>query len=203
MDRPSLHIAALAIVGLLGVGSAVFWYTSPPVFPYGRPEGLKIQFVPEISSGADRQVFELRGEASRGQAILTKSPSKKEALQLIDAEMVGVRSTYEKTTAPYPGQITKTIECDTKRFVRERDLPAGELTGSVVVAAANDRRVFGICALDEVKYVGGVWAAYDEARRSLVLVKIYASVNRPAEIETVQKKLWETFLEIAGQTPEA
>lgn len=201
MDRPSTKFGAFVAVGFIGA-AITYWMTKSPKFPYGKPDHVKIQFNSEVSNPGGRQIYDLTGENARGQAIVTSMGSKNEALRLVDAEIVGIRSTYEKMTAPYPGQITKAIECDTKKFVRELALPPGEVTGSVIVAAANDRRIFGVCAADEVKYVGGVWAAFDEARRNLILVKLYAPVGGPEEIEAVQKVLWRTFMQISGQDAE-
>jgi hypothetical protein len=124
-----------------------------------------------------------------GQATATSVSSLNSAQSIVNAEIVGVKSTFNNANAPYGGHITKTIQCFTHKYVTEKNIDfAGEKT-QVVLAVASSRRIFGICTADEVKFASGVWAAYDKSKSRVLSVKLFKPVTNPTQIAKAQEDI--------------
>jgi hypothetical protein len=181
---------------LLAAGSAVVifvtaktWLKPEQDFPYGNSSDLQIQLKEHRLEGERNSVYFIKSADIEGEAALTPAPTLDLGQSFVNSQIVGVKSTFESSRAPYAGQITAMIDCHTKKFVKEQTLPflGGESTA--IMAVATGRHIFGSCSVDEMKYAAIVWAGYDQKRRQVLSVKLFKPVQGALQVELAQQEI--------------
>lgn len=145
---------------------------------------------------SDTSATPVKVGATEGEISTTSVDSATAAQTLIDAQIVSVQSTFRNMTAPYPGQITAVVECNTRKFVSEKVVHFENKKSTLILAVANNRRIFGSCLLEDVKYVSAVWAAYDENKKQVVRVRLFMPVADAKKIEAAQNEILKVFYKI-------
>ena len=79
--------------------------------------------------------------------ILKKTEN--ESKSYIDRKITMIKSIYGEYNVPYPGPLTNKFECDQKYMPKEVTF---DNLKKVVETYANDRKIIGICDLDQITY---------------------------------------------------
>lgn len=153
-----------------------------------------VQVVLKSSSETTRRsIYTINSGDIDGQATITAVDSATTAQSMVNAEIVGVKSTFNNSNAPYGGHITSTIKCHTHKYIKEKSLNfSGEKT-QVILAVASSRRIFGICAADEISFASGTWAGYDKTKSRVLAVKLFKPISNPVQIDKSQQAILEIF----------
>lgn len=194
---PKALLLGAVCLSLLGAG--VFYLRGNKGFPYAAPAGDVEIKLKGNGSTAQGEVYEITAGDVHGEATLVSAPTSNIAQGIVNSHIVGVTSTFRNSRAPYAGQITAVINCDTKKFVKEQPMPFLGQRAEMVLAVANSRRIFGICAINEVKFATGTWAGYDADRKQVLTVKLFKPVDDPGAIEDSQKSIVQVFQKVINQ----
>lgn len=134
-----------------------------------------------------------------GEAILEPVSKLKDGEARVNEELVGVKSTFRNTAAPYGGHITSTIECHAKKFLKEETFSFGGAKTEVILAVASQRRLFGVCALDEIKYASVFWSAYDKEKKRVITVKLFKQIGDVSKIGTYQNDIFKNLKRVVNK----
>jgi len=186
-------LAGLVSITLL-VAVGRLWWDARDAFPYGHSNaGVQIRLLDGAATATGRAVYEIAAGEIKGEAVLESASTVAEGLSMVNSSLVGVKSTFKSSRAPYAGHITATIDCGAQKYVKEEAISFAGRTSELILAVASERRVFGVCSVNQVKYVSATWAAYDAARRKVVTVKLFKPVSDPAKLEESQQQVLTVF----------
>ena len=157
---------------------------------------IKVVLKEKSSEKTGRAIYTVTAGDIDGQATITSVSSASEGKTMVSAEIVGVKSTFGSRNAPYGGHITSTIRCYTQKYVKEKSIFFANEKTQVILAVASNRRIFGICAADEIKYATAVWSAYDKSKSRVLTVKLFKPITDPIQIEKSQKEILQIFNEV-------
>lgn len=174
-----------------------YWLEKRDGFPYG-PSSADVQILlkEHTSAVGQRYVYLVKAGDIEGEAVLTSAPTSTIGRAIVDSQIVGVTSPFENSVAPYPGQITSLIACNTRKYVKEQNFRFGSVETKLVLAVASARRIFGSCSADEIKHAAIFWAAYDEQRRQVVTVKLFKPISGPDNVAESQQEILRIFRKI-------
>jgi hypothetical protein len=188
------------IVALLAVGLVYGWqWFDKKGFPYSRSSSdFKISLKQKSTSPARRSIYAVDAGQIDGEAVLSYAPTKSVGQSMVSSQLAGIKSPFETMRAPYAGQITSHINCSAQKYLKEYELSfAGEDT-HMVLAVASPRRVFGSCAVEQIKYASLFWTGYDDRRKQVVTVKLFKAIESLNEIDVAQKELTQAFYRLIG-----
>lgn len=101
-----------------------------------------------------------------------------DAQRRIDAQLVQIKSVYEKSRAPYPGEISDTIECN-KDFMPVYDtVQAGSLPISRITAYLTDRLTYGACTGEQARYRSMLALLFCPTQNKLYQLEFIAPKNQ-------------------------
>ena len=135
-----------------------------------------------------------------GDADLTPAPSTAEGQLIVSSQLVGVKSTFENSNAPYGGQITALITCNMQKYVKEQPVTFEGSVSQAILAVATARRGFGACSFDLVKYASVFWAGYDMQRKQVLTIKLFKPVMNPNKIDDSQKEILQILKKIINKS---
>lgn len=165
-----------------------------PYFPFTQLSGdTHVVLKPSSTLGNQKFNYQINAQDIDGEASATMELSRVEGYKSADTQMTGVKSSFGSRTAPYPGHITSTIDCQSKKYVRERDFKFESAPSKLILAVASSRRIYGVCALEDVKFASIFWSGYDEKRKQLTTVRLFKTVKDPKKINEEQNSLLKTF----------
>lgn len=199
MKKIVFGILLLVVVG----GSAFFVFQQRKAgeegFSYSQ-SSADIQIKPKESNFAagQRSIFQVSAGSIEGEAVLTPVPAAGEGGSLVEAQLYGVKSAFQERPAPYGGQITAKIACDSQKYIQERAIPFGGGDGWLILAVASGRRLYGSCTAEEIKYASVFWAAFDEKKMQAVTVKLFKPVGSLEEIGASQQELVRVLRRVMG-----
>lgn len=183
----------IVVVILFGLAALLFFWGSSEkeqTFPYGKPSTeIKIQERKMSNLSDSTRVFVIQSRDVEGEALLTLVSTSEEGQSLVNAEIMGVKTTFQMSRAAYAGHISAVIDCQTQKFVEERTHAFGQGEARVILAVANARRTFGNCSEKEIQYAVAVGAAYDAKSQLVLSVKLYQPVHGPEQIKESQENL--------------
>jgi hypothetical protein len=194
---PFLLLVAGSVVVIFVTGRS--WLVPGEDFPYGHSTDLQIQLKGQRTEGERSSVYSIKSDDVEGEATLTPSPTIDLGQSLVNSQIVGVKSTFESSRAPYAGQITAIIDCHTKKFVKEQTLAFLGKESTAVLAVATGRHIFGSCSVDEMKYAAIVWGGYDQKRRRVLSVKLFKPVVGASQVELAQQEILRVLKTIIQQ----
>lgn len=184
---PFLLLVAGSVVVVFVTGNS--WLMPSEGFPYGHSTDLQIQLKGYRVEGERSSVYSIKSDDVEGEATLTPAPTIDLGQSFVNSQIVGVKSTFQSSPAPYAGQITATIDCHTKKFVKEQTLTFRGTESTAVLAVATGRHIFGSCSVDEIKYAAIVWGGYDQKRRQVLSVKLFKPVRGAPQVELAQQEI--------------
>lgn len=188
MNFIKYFIILVVIGGMIAVGN--YWFVNEPSFPYSNSSAdIHIILDESTSIKSQRSFYEIKSGIVEGKVTLTAAATISLGQSIINSQIFGIKSTFESTTAPYPGFITQVIACETKKYVKEQDLSLGGKAGKMILAVVSGRRLFGICTLEEIKYASLFWTAYDQERKQVVTVELFIPVTDLNKIDESQKEI--------------
>ena len=147
----------------------------------------------QVSSDGKRSSYKICSGNIEGEIVLTAEGSHEVGLVVINSLIFGLKSTFADSRAPYGGQITSVIGCITKKYVKEQTIVFDKRDTKIILAVANDRQIFGICAEDQIKYVSAVWAGYDGPKERVAVVRLFKPIVSLNDIDAFQKDILRTF----------
>lgn len=108
-----------------------------------------------------------------------------EAQRRIDGQIAQIKSVYEKARAPYPGEISDTIECD-KDFLPMYDtVQAGSLLISRVTAFLTNRLTFGACTSEQAVNRSMLALLYCPTQKKLYQLEFITRKNQFDELSAI------------------
>ncbi|MBN8542141.1 MAG: hypothetical protein J0L82_17245 [Deltaproteobacteria bacterium] len=170
-------------------GCGTSWSAEKKIsFPYGKSSAdVQIVLKEHDPSAMRTAVFSIQANDIEGEADLVSAPTPNMGRMIVDAKISTIKSTVENMHAPYGGEITKTIECKARKFVRERQISVPELESKLILAVATNRKIFGPCALEEIGNAAIFFAAYDKKRNQVVTVQLFKPLKFVnATVDTTQ-----------------
>lgn len=186
-----MPLLALIIVGFIIVFIKNYWSEDLLLCDSKNKE---VRFSPlETSSDGRRSSYKLCSGDIEGEIVLTAESSADVAEVIVNSLISGLKSTFADSRAPYGGQITSIIGCSNRKYVKEHTLVFDDRNTKIVLAVANDRQIFGICAEDQIKYVSALWAAYDSSKKRLVVVRLYKPILLVKDIDVSQVEILRIF----------
>jgi hypothetical protein len=120
-----------------------------------------------VFEGADFEVH------ARG----TRITDEKAARKMAEVELAGIRRLYEPRRNPYEGQITEVVQCDKNLRPRYFSFKVGGQKVDAILAGANSRKIFGVCARDQLDFWGGYFNFYDKASQLVLEFRIFAKAQ--------------------------
>lgn len=197
--------AVLALIALLAAaGTAVFVLKKSPDnkmggFPYSQPSpGMEIQPKESNFAASQRLVFQIKAGLVEGEAILVPAQTAAEGEGFVESQIFGIKSTFLERPAPYAGQITSRVACDSQKYVKERAVPFAGSESRLILAVASGRRLFGSCSAEEIKFAAVIWAAFDRQRGQAVTVKLFKPVAGPQDIAPAQQEALQVLRKLAN-----
>jgi hypothetical protein len=147
----------------------------------------------QVSSDGKRSTYKFCSGDIEGEIVLTSEDSYEVGRVIINSLIFGLKSTFADSRAPYGGQITSMIGCINKKYVKEQTIFFDERATKIILAVANDRQIFGICAENEIKYVSAVWAGYDAPKKRVAVIRIFKPIVNLNDIDPSQKDIMRVF----------
>lgn len=160
-------------------------------FPYQYPKN-EIEINLQKNSGGLSQptIYLIKAGEIVGRAKITKVPNSDSGLTLVNWNIINFKSTFRNSAAPYGGQVTSQISCESQKFIKEQSVIFLKKESKVLLGVANNRQIFGSCVLDEIKYATGVWAGYDDSNKQVLSIELFKAIQSPIEIENAQNKIF-------------
>lgn len=196
-------IKYFSIAALIGVTVAIgnYWFVKESSFPYSDSSAdIQIILDESTSEKAQRSFYEIKSGVVEGKATLTSAATFSLGQSITNSQIFGIKSTFENTTAPYPGFITQVIACETKKYVKEKNISLGGKAGKMILAVVSGRRLFGICSLEEIKYASLFWTAYDEQRKQVVTVELFKPITDLNNIDESQKEIQQILTKVINRS---
>ena len=161
------------------------------IFPYAIPTD-EVQITLKTEPSASSTVYSVKANDIDGEVLLSPA-SQSVGDSIVNAVLVGVTSTFENRRAPYAGHISEQISCATQKYLKEQKIRFENRDTTLVLAVANDRRIFGSCTTEQIKYAAAVWAAYDEKQQQVVTVRLFKPIDDQHPVERAQDELVQIF----------
>jgi hypothetical protein len=108
---------------------------------------------------------------------------------IVNSLILGLKSTFEDSRAPYGGQITSLIGCENKKFLKENLVVFEGDNTKFLLAVAGERQTFGVCVPDQIKFVSGVWTAYDKSKGRVIFIKLFKPIENLNDIGRFQAEI--------------
>lgn len=190
---------ATAVFAVMLLGKYYFFNKSAQ-FPYAQSnQDLSIVLSKNVSVERHFFTYVIKSNDVEGEAVLTPVSSDDAGKAIVLSQIVGTKNTFANSRAPYAGHITSNIECNTKKYVREQKFLFGRSESTILLAVTNDRHIFGVCTLEQVKYASIVWAFYDDKRKHVISVKLFKPVSDIQKIEESYQDILKTFNLVMAQ----
>lgn len=200
MPMKWLKYMCIAVLLVIIVVASNHWFLNESGFPYSKSsDETQITFDESISAD-QRSFYMIKSGEVDGKATLTSAADATVGQSVINSQIFGIKSTFENTTAPYPGFITQEIACETKKYVKEESVPFAGKESKMILAVVSGRRLFGICSLEEIKYASLYWTAYDEKRKHVVTIELFRPITDLSMIEESQKELQQIFNKVMNHS---
>ncbi len=121
----------------------------------------------------------------------TKIENPAVAKQMTLVEFNNIEKLYSARGNPYEGQITELIECDKTYQPRSFKFQLGAQELRVLMVGANDRRLFGACAKDQIAYWASYLNFYDAPSRMVIESRLFLKAPQPnaKNVSELSKKL--------------
>lgn len=191
----------IAVVIGGGVALGNYWFSNRPDFPYSDSKAdIQITLDESTLNKAQRSFYEIKAGAIDGKATFTSVSTFSLGQSIMNSQIFGIKSTFESTTAPYPGFITQVIACETKKYVKEQNIVFSGKASKMILAVVSNRRLFGICSLDEIKYTSLFWTGYDEKRKQVVTIELFNPVTDISKINESQNEIIQIFNKIINRS---
>lgn len=166
-------------------------------FPYGKPSSeIQITLKNDGATSTENTVYLISTKDLSGEAIFKNIQDDNEAQVIILSQLLGIKSAFTNSRAPYGGHITAIIDCKSQQFLKEEKTEFQSKSTNLILAIASERHIFGGCSLDQIKFAAGLWAAFDEKRKQVVTIKLFAPISNPNQIEESQQKILHVIKEL-------
>lgn len=173
------------------------WSAEKIIFPYGSPvKEIQIILKSYKPASARTTVFTIQAGGIQGEADLVSAPTANVGRLIIDANASTLKSTVENMHAPYGGEITSTIECRARKYVKDRDISFPGLDSKLILAVATSRKIFGVCALEEIGNVAVYFTAYDKKRKQVLTVQLFKPITDLKKIDEFQEEIFKLLQKI-------
>jgi hypothetical protein len=159
-------------------------------------------FVREASTNKKLTLYKVCLGDIEGEISLTPESSAVVGGVVVNSLVLGVESVFDDSRVPYGGQITSTITCENRKYLKAHAIDYGGKGTKLVLAVANGRQIFGACGADQIKYVSAVWAGYDEINGRVITIKLFKPVVNISDIESFQSDVLRAFEKTIGYTKE-
>ena len=179
--------------------SFILWTGLLMLSPALRAANVELTLKFPASKTNQTSIYTVTAGKIDGEATVTAVGNETDGKSTVDAEIYGVKSTFTNRNAPYGGHITATIECHTQKFIKETTLPYNNEKTEIILAVASDRKIFGICMADEIKYASGTWAAYDKTKSRVLSIKLFMPVANSAQVNQAQQDIKKIVNEVIKQ----
>lgn len=197
MKRALLGFFIAAAIVISASFAVKFWSESDGGFPYGQSsEGLEIKQKDPSFGAAEGRAFRIKSGDIEGEAMVTAAPMKSAGQSMVNAELVGVKSTFQVSRAPYGGHITSFIDCEANKYIKEQNVAFAGAQTQMIMAVATARRIFGSCSTDQIKFASMIWSGYDEVRKQVLTVKLFKPVNDASAINQSQEEIFKVFQKV-------
>ena len=117
---------------------------------------------------------------------------------MVNSENVGIKSTYKSMRAPYGGEITAVISCGAKEYLKEESVNFHGQKTSLLFAVANQRKIYGNCSVEQIKFASLFWNYYDPKRKQVVKIKLFKKVSAPDQVSRSHQELKIFFNSLMG-----
>ena len=160
---------------------------------------IQVTLKAPASEKMGRAIYTITAGDIDGEASVVTVASPNNGKTMASAEIVGVKSTFSSTNAPYGGQITSTIQCHTQKYIKEQNINFNDEKTQVILAVASNRRIFGICTVNEIKFAVAVWSVYDKKRSRVLSVKLYKPISEATQIQKAQQDILQILNKVINQ----
>jgi hypothetical protein len=128
----------------------------------------------------------------------TALPSEELAKTKAAKDLVHIQGLYEARINPYEGQVSDLVQCPVglKPKLAQVSVKAVHAKPTLLVGGVSSRKMFGVCAKDQVAYWGGYFQFYYPAQKMAVEVRIFdksADKGTPAQAFARLKTISETL----------
>lgn len=192
---------AVGIVGLVALLVLAPWTDGKGRSCHASFDELQVH-VREVSTNKKMTLYKVCVGDIEGEISLTAESSASVGGAVVNALLLGVESVFDDSRVPYGGQITSTITCENRKYLKEHAISYGGKSTKLVLAVANGRQIFGACGVDQIKYVSAVWAGYDEINGRVIIIKLFKPVMSTGEIESSQLDVLRAFEKAIGHLKE-
>jgi hypothetical protein len=124
-------------------------------------------------------------------ALPDESAAKKRAA----VEAANILSLYKPRTNPYEGQVSDLIKCDAKLMPKVEAVKVLGQTANLIVAGVSQRKLFGACNRDQIKYWAGYVQVYQGAQKRALELRIFI----PAAFQQTPDGVAANLRRIAGE----
>lgn len=166
------------------------WSSEKAIFPYGQPSldvQLKLKYYDPTAMRT--AVYSIKAGDVEGEADFVSAPTPDLGQLILHSKITVLQSTAGNMRAPYGGEITTTIECTSRKYVKEQAFSFRGLSSKLILAVASGRKNFGVCSLEEVGYAALYFAAYDEQKKHVLTVQLFKPITDPNKIEISQQEI--------------
>lgn len=107
----------------------------------------------------------------RVEALKTSSTT---ASSELEAAITKMKAMYEKAPAPYPGEVSDSIVCDSSFIPTFKEIYSNNSRIGLFVGYLNNRMTFGSCSQDQAVYKGALAFTYCPKKELLLRIELMA-----------------------------
>lgn len=164
-------------------------------FPYSHQNSIRITHNDNLSE-ENALAFDLEDGEVTGQVFVMTAVDPQSARLTQETQIAGLKSVFDPMVAPYGGQLTRSIVCEAKKFLKESSLLFQGKDSPILFAVANERKTTGTCSIKQIRFVTLFWVAYDVPQKNLLQFKLYRSIKDLKKIDTYRNELKNTLQKI-------
>lgn len=147
-------------------------------------EKLKLQTVESHATGAS-----LRNDNFEVQIRSFPLPNKSVADQKAATELGNLQNLYKPRRNPYVGQVSELVECGKDLVPKTKPITVSGTKATLLAGGASARKIFGVCAKNELEYWGGYFQFFHEPARSAVEVRVFIKKSSAPGLQAGMDKL--------------